>query len=415
MGRGFSLLAWTCALSGAVALNVAAQPAEETSLPLTASRVIELASTCSPEARIAAARVEEARGRLTSARVFSQENPVLEALSGRSWRGPAGSTELELAVPLGYGLGRAYRVQEATATVERETLHAADARRLLAGRALASFYRVLHAEMQLGIAEEGRRLAGEQRRIAEEKVEAGDAARLELLVAETEVSRGESAAESAAGELALAQLELAAVLGMPSSQGLRTTGDLADRSRFDAIAADGRTAGERERADLRAARADLAAAAASLKQARAAWIPGIALRLSYGEDQEESTLRPGLAVSLPIFDQRRGERQQALARRLRAQIELEARRALAAVELEGAQAAYRRAAAAASEIEVTALPRALETEALALAGYEAGKFDLPALLIVRRNALETRREQADRLLSAALAGVDLAVAAGALP
>ena len=44
--------------------------------------------------------------------------------------------------------------------------------------------------------------------------------------------------------------------------------------------------------------------------------------------------------------------------------------------------------------------------------YRAGKMDLPALLLVRRDLLETRREYLDRLLDAALAGIDLAVARG---
>jgi hypothetical protein len=45
----------------------------------------------------------------------------------------------------------------------------------------------------------------------------------------------------------------------------------------------------------------------------------------------------------------------------------------------------------------------------------AGKLDLPALLLVRAHALDARREHADRLLDAALTGIDLAVAAGSLP
>ena len=38
--------------------------------------------------------------------------------------------------------------------------------------------------------------------------------------------------------------------------------------------------------------------------------------------------------------------------------------------------------------------------------------DLPELLLVRRALLDTRREHLDRLLEAALAGIDLAVARG---
>jgi cobalt-zinc-cadmium efflux system outer membrane protein len=50
---------------------------------------------------------------------------------------------------------------------------------------------------------------------------------------------------------------------------------------------------------------------------------------------------------------------------------------------------------------------------MARESYRAGKMDLPAVLVVRREALDTRREYLDRLLEAALSGIDLAVATGA--
>ena len=43
----------------------------------------------------------------------------------------------------------------------------------------------------------------------------------------------------------------------------------------------------------------------------------------------------------------------------------------------------------------------------------AGKIDFSALLVIRRDALETRREHLDRQLEAALAAVDYWAARGA--
>jgi cobalt-zinc-cadmium efflux system outer membrane protein len=106
---------------------------------------------------------------------------------------------------------------------------------------------------------------------------------------------------------------------------------------------------------------------------------------------------------------------EARARHARAEIASAARRAAVRAEVEGARAAYAAAVSAADRLEATALPNAGTIAAMAAEAYRAGKIDLAALLVIRRDALETRREHADRLLDAALAGVDLAVAVGAVP
>jgi len=66
-------------------------------------------------------------------------------------------------------------------------------------------------------------------------------------------------------------------------------------------------------------------------------------------------------------------------------------------------------------LEKDGLPRQQENEALARESYRAGKINLATLLLVRREALDTRREYLERLLEAADAGVNLAAAVGALP
>jgi cobalt-zinc-cadmium efflux system outer membrane protein len=61
----------------------------------------------------------------------------------------------------------------------------------------------------------------------------------------------------------------------------------------------------------------------------------------------------------------------------------------------------------------SALPLAIENERMARESYAAGKIELTAMLVVRREALDTRAEYLERLLEAALAAVDLWVAQGA--
>jgi cobalt-zinc-cadmium efflux system outer membrane protein len=372
---------------------------------------MRLAAASAPEVLIAESRLLEAKGRHAGARALGVDNPVIEGLLGSN-ENLDNATEIELQVPLGFGLQRVRRVAEASAGMEREGYLVSDVRRRAVGLALAGYCRVLHAERRKTVAEDRRDLARELHRIASEKVRTGDAARLELLVAEGELSRAESEVLGEEGRVTLARAELAAVLGLASGAALEISGDLADRTFFktaDSSLDPGR------RADVLAAESEVQAAEAAVSLAQAAWLPEFSFQLNYQHSHTEEVVRPGLAVTLPLFNFGQGPRGEAKARRERARIELGARQASAMAEAEGARSAYRSAVASLREIDERGLPRALETETLAQQGYEAGKLDLPALLMVRASALETRREHADGLLAAALAYVDLGVSTGASP
>ncbi|MBA2538368.1 MAG: hypothetical protein H0V17_01930 [Deltaproteobacteria bacterium] len=82
-------------------------------------------------------------------------------------------------------------------------------------------------------------------------------------------------------------------------------------------------------------------------------------------------------------------------------------------QLDSARATYAAALSAAEILENEAVPLSIENETAASASYRAGKIDLGALLVIRREVLDTRREHLDRLLDAAVAGVDLWIARGA--
>lgn len=377
---------------------------------LTAARIIELARTRAPEVLIAQTRVLEARGRLTGARALVQENPVIEAVANQDRRFER-RTELELTVPIELGIRRSKRIGVASAEVQREGHLTDDTRRRAIGAALAAYYRVLHVEQHIVVARERKALAEELQRVATEKYRTGDAARLDVNVAETELSRAESEVLSAERALAGTRVDLAIVLGLPWAATLGVVGDLADRS---LLAQQPAGAEPEQRPDVLAAQSEVKAAAAQLSLARAALVPDVALRWNYGHEDGQAVARPGLALTVPLFNHGQGERGEARARRERARVELERTRAAATAEAEAARAALAAAVAAARQLEEHGVPRALETESMARESYRAGKMDLLGVLVVRREALETRREYLDRLLEAALSAIDVAVATGAL-
>lgn len=399
------LLLWSGLLIAVARTDAQAQSPADT---LTAERVVALARSRAPRVRVAESEVVAARGRLSGARAPSQENPTIEGVASTEDRFER-RTQWELSVPVGIGLGWIGRTGVARAELERERRLVEDARRGAVGAAFAAYYQVLHAIRSVELADERRSVAGELQRTAQERHRAGEVARLEVLVTETEEVRAESELRAEEEALARAKIALAGALGLHSGERLAIAGDLADRSLLiQALGAPGPP----QRADVLAADQELRAARAARRLARTGFLPGLAFRLNYGHDAGDVLVQPGLAVTVPLFQHGQESRQIARAREVRAAAELERTRNTAAAEVEGLEKVYQSATGAAEQLGTRALPLVDESERMVRQSYRAGKIDLPALLVVRRDLLDTRREYLDRLLDAALAGIDLAVARG---
>ncbi len=375
---------------------------------LTAERVVELARSRAPQVRVAESHVLEARGRLAGARALGQENPTVEGVASSVDRFER-RTQWELQVPVGIGLGWWSRTGVARAELERERQLVADARRGAVAAALAGYYRVLHASRRVELAKEGRAVADELHHTAIERHRAGEVPRLEVLITETQGIRAESEFLAEEQGLARARIALAAALGLPSGGSALVAGDLADRSLLTRTLAAQEPA---RRADVLAADQELRAAKAARALARTELLPGLAFRLNYGHEAGEALVQPGLAVTLPLFQHGQEDRRVARAREMRATAELERARNAASAEAAELTTVFEAATRAADELGSRAMPLVDESESMVRESYRAGKIDLPTLLIVRRDLLETRREFLDRLLDAALAGIDLAVARG---
>jgi cobalt-zinc-cadmium efflux system outer membrane protein len=186
-------------------------------------------------------------------------------------------------------------------------------------------------------------------------------------------------------------------------------GDLANRSLLTQTLQ--ATPPER-RADVVAAEQELRASGESRTRARADYLPGLEFLLHYDHEDGESVVKPGVGVTVPLFQYGQESRATAGAREARAKAELEAVRNAATAETEGFQRVYESATRAAEQLATRAIPQVDESERMIRESYLAGKIALPAMLFVRRDLLDARREYLDRLLEAALAGIDLAVARG---
>ena len=383
----------------------AASSARAESPALSLSRVIELARTGAPGAMIARARAVEVRAELVGARRFGTRNPVLEADLGPRWS-DGRSTDLQASVsfPLDLGGRRDKRVAVVEAAIEREQLEARSAERTAIGTAVTAYYLALHADRRLALAEDRVHLADAAEVTARQRMRAGDVAEFEVNLARGEVARARSGVVAARAEQARARAQLAAGLGISSAP---VVGDLADRTLIDG------TATTTARLELRVLAQEVEVAAAERSAARSERWPSLDLRLSYQHERDADIVLGGISVALPVFERGQGDQARAEARGTRAEIELAARTALATAEVDSARQTYAAMIATVQILEQEAVPLSIENETAASASYRAGKIDLGALLVIRREALETRREHLDRLLDAALAAVDLWMARGA--
>ncbi|MGE0548826.1 MAG: TolC family protein [Kofleriaceae bacterium] len=373
---------------------------------LTRDRVIELARARAPQVLVAQTRVSEARGGITSARLLARDNPVIEALAGPRWSDERSTdVEIGLSIPIELGGRRGKRTDAARAELRAAEHLTTDEQRRAIGVALAAYYRVLHADALVALAGKRKTLAQELLAVGEARLKAGgDVTKLDLNLARNELALAESEIQVASSSATRARADLAAVLGLKTADVATVTGDLADRRLFDMVVA------TKERSDLAARRDEVTAASALVRVADADRWPSLSLRIAYAhEDRGTDILLGGIALSLPLFNREQGERIAARARQERARVELTALENTIAAETDAVRASYAAAVSAVEILEKRALPLATENEQLAHESYRAGKLELPALLVIRRDALATRATHLDRLRDAALAGVELAV------
>ena len=386
----------------------AASPVHGDTTPnaMTRERVIALARERAPQVLVAQTRIREARGGIATARLLARENPVIEAIAGPRW-GDERSTDVEvaLAVPIELGGRRGKRTDAARAELRAAEHLTTDEQRRAIGAALSAYYQVLHADALVVLATKRKTLADELLTVGEARQKAGgDVTKLDLNLARNELALAESEILVASTAATRARAELAVVLGINVADAANVTGDLADRGLFEQPAA------ASLRSDLAARRDEVTAATARVRVADAERWPNLSFRVTYAhEDRGTDILLGGIAMSLPIFNRAQGERLEARARQERARVALAALENTVATQSDAARASFTAAVAAAEILEKRALPLAIENEQLAHESYRAGKLDLTALLIIRRDALATRATHLDRLRDAALAGVELAV------
>lgn len=404
---------WAALLPSVVlAHGPAALPAGTPTLSLEAA--LAEAFTRNPAVAAAAAEVDAARGRLTTAATVPY-NPTLELDVAARRGGGSGSTDrgVALSQQLEIGGQRGRRVDVAERGLAGVEARYERRRRLLAASVALAFYDALAAAELAELADTEEKLAHDLSQVTRRRFEAGAATQIDLNLAAASTARAERRAEVARSAAAEARSLLAEVVGLDPAAPPRPAGSLAlpagELPSLDALIA-GALA---HRADLVAFRQAHEAARARLQLVRAERVPDLSLGAFYEREEGSDRILGGaVSFSLPILNRRRGEIAEATAAVEQARAEAEGRVLAVRRDVFAALTRYRAARSAAAKLSQEVVGSLAESLALLQRSFTAGKIGLSDLLLFRRELLDARREEIEATAEAWAGRIALDLAAG---
>ncbi len=380
---------------------------------LTLESVFQRARERAPAVLAARARIEEARARRIGAAARLREEPTIAASAGPRESPEGRFVDVELGFEQLFEIGgqRGARISAAEAGIDRETASSEIALRRELREVGYEFLRGLAARERLSVAIRNLEYATELTRATERRYELGDVAAIDLNLARIAAARVRASRADASAEKLSAEGRLRALLAIPSETPISLEGDLSELGRLDAEEVRAQAA---ELPELRAIAAETREAEAELRLGGAERHPDVGMSFDFEREEGDDVFRFGGILELPWTAAGKARQAEAEARGRRLALELASLRGASASELQTAYEVYRARSEAAEAMTEGALPSVLDNEALAVRSYEAGEIGLLELLLLRREALEARVSAIERKLEAALAAIDLELAAGVL-
>jgi cobalt-zinc-cadmium efflux system outer membrane protein len=134
--------------------------------------------------------------------------------------------------------------------------------------------------------------------------------------------------------------------------------------------------------------------------------------INYEREASDTIVLAGLTVTLPAFQRGQGTLAAGLARASRIRLELSLFREQALAELRAAFSLHEAQRRIADAFVRDAMASVADNESLGQRSFDAGEIDLMDLLLIRRDAIDTRRSAVERWLDAALSRLRVDAAAG---
>lgn len=307
-------LAWLKPLTLALALAWGASawaqnptPASASPVPsLNVEQLTRLVLDHNPQLRAARSTVDAAQAGITSASALP--NPRIEWHQGQRQLLPTPQQALRgwgVALPLDNPLLRRARIDAAQSTLGLSQQQLAGQRNDLVAQLRSRVSEAVLNQLEAESASEALALLEQVRERVRVRVESGEAARYEIIKADAEVIHARERQRTAQlqAEQALLEINRLAAGQLPARwklQGSFYDGlDLPDLAQLQAQA-------EQLNPELAALRREHERALAQARAARASRWPGLELRYSDQREAEARIQQWGVAMQLPLLDQRRG-------------------------------------------------------------------------------------------------------------
>lgn len=368
-----------------------------------------------------------ARGMLRQAGTF-RFNPSADVLA------PVAGLTSEIGVTQEVELfgQRGRRIAAGRASLDRSRAGLANSARLTVGEIDRVFFRLTSASQRTILADEVLALNQRLASVAERQLAAGEISRLDYNLAVVELGRSRSRALATRREREQVELDLQRLLGlrtrahivpdigimqdegMPDSTGGAAQGAHAHTARAAQLSADSLTnVALSLRPDLAEREAAIEQARAEVALVRREALPNLLLR---GVLESRSiggrAVRPGVGLTLPIFNRNRGVAQARDAAAQQSALERTSLVIRLRTEIAAEVAAYRSAAEEVEIFETTVLAPARQNRQLLEAAYREGKVGLPVLLLIRNQVIDAELEYWASWLAERVALTSLAEATG---
>jgi cobalt-zinc-cadmium efflux system outer membrane protein len=369
---------------------------------LTLEQALALAERASPRLAASVAQTSGARAGILTARAYP--NPTADFDAGHqsardaaSKSGPVGA--VGISQPIDLPGVRAPRVRGAEAALEASEFALQEARLALRNAVKQAYYDVLRREAELDLAEDNRKLLEDIRRRIAVRVDVGEAPKLELTRADAEALSALNAANSARLRVREATARLRAAIGAPLPDDVDVEGDFSATPALPALPQLRDEVLARYPA-IAQAQADVRRAEARVETERALRTPQPTLRAGFDQDPDFRQTRLGIALSIPLWNQRQGQIGEAVAAMQEATARAELRRVEVVAALESAYSRYQIATQQIANFEGGLLRQAEAALRVAENAYRFGErgfievLDAQRLLRnVRADFLNARFEQ----------------------
>lgn len=401
-----------CAALVALSGHAEAQPASDR---LTLGEAVEEALARSPVLHAQRAEVEQAEGHLLTARVYPH-NPEVTLEGARRTNGDS-STDRSIALGQEIEIGgqRGRRVAEASADLDASRARLVWEERLLVARVRTAFTEALRMRALLAVEQANTELARSLSDVARKRFEAGAVAQMEVNLAQVQVGRALRDLKLTEAAYEVAKTLLAEVVGLDPLRPPEPDGELGLVARPLPSAAGLLESAREHRADLESFRKASESARAHIDLARRERIPNLELEGFHGEEGPDRLVGGGISVRIPVFNRNQGRIAEARAAHRQALAETDVVEIQIRQEIASTAARYRGAREASENLQQQVLGTLDENLDLLQRSFEAGKTGWTDVLVFRREFVDVQREYIETLSDAALAEIELDLAAGVVP